>query len=75
MALTSTQAARVRGIVTTVPPRRFDNLRDATEFGPDEVRRVVQMTGVRTRHLADERITTVASESSSPMMISQEWSG
>jgi 3-oxoacyl-[acyl-carrier-protein] synthase-3 len=58
MAVTSTQAGRVRAIVSCVPPRRFDNLTETTEFDPEEVRKVVLMAGVKSRYTADDRITS-----------------
>jgi 3-oxoacyl-[acyl-carrier-protein] synthase-3 len=58
MAVTSTLAARVRAITSCVPPRRFDNLTETTDFPPEEVQKVVRMAGVKTRHLADDGITS-----------------
>lgn len=54
MAIAHTPAHRIRGISTCVPPRIFDNARDATAFPPKEVDAVVKMVGVRQRRLADE---------------------
>jgi 3-oxoacyl-[acyl-carrier-protein] synthase-3 len=56
MALTSTPAARIRAICSSVPKRCFDNLADSTAFDPTEVDKVVKMAGVRTRHLATEKV-------------------
>lgn len=56
MATTQTRAAAIRGIVSSVPPRRFDNLKDATAFEPKEVEKVVRMAGVKTRYLAGDSI-------------------
>lgn len=56
MAITQTKAAAIRGIVSSVPPRKFDNLKDATAFEPKEVEKVVRMAGVKTRYLADDSI-------------------
>ena len=56
VAITQTRAAVIRGIVSSVPPRKFDNLKDATAFEPKEVERVVNMAGVKTRYLADDSI-------------------
>jgi len=58
MAICSTMAARVRAITSCVPPRRFDNLTETTDFAPEDVQKVVRMAGVKTRHLADEEITS-----------------
>ena len=56
MAIVVTRAPRIRGIVSSVPPRRFDNLNDASAFDRAEVEKVVRMAGVRARHLADDSI-------------------
>lgn len=56
MAIVVTRAPRIRGIVSSVPPRRFDNLNDASAFDRAEVEKVVRMAGVRARHLADDTI-------------------
>jgi 3-oxoacyl-[acyl-carrier-protein] synthase-3 len=39
-----------------VPERRFDNLAETTAFPAEEVDKVVKMAGVRTRHMASDRI-------------------
>jgi 3-oxoacyl-[acyl-carrier-protein] synthase-3 len=56
MAMTQTRAAHIRGVVSCVPPRRFDNLTETTAFEPEEVEKVVRMAGVKSRYLADETI-------------------
>lgn len=56
MPVTSTNAAVIRGITSCVPPRRFDNLTDATDFPADEIEKVVRMAGVKTRYLAGDHI-------------------
>lgn len=56
MAIIATRAHRIRGIVTSVPPRHFDNLADSTAFERDEVEKVVRMAGVRSRYLAGDTI-------------------
>jgi 3-oxoacyl-[acyl-carrier-protein] synthase III len=58
MAITHTRAARIRAVVSCVPPRRFDNLSGSTAFAPEEVQKVVRMAGVKTRYIADESITS-----------------
>ncbi|HEU5069708.1 MAG TPA: ketoacyl-ACP synthase III [Verrucomicrobiae bacterium] len=58
MPISTTQAARVRAIASCVPPRRFDNLTETTDFDPEEVQKVVRMAGVKTRHTASDRITS-----------------
>jgi 3-oxoacyl-[acyl-carrier-protein] synthase III len=58
MAVTSTRAAQIRAVFSCVPPRRFDNLTETTDFESDEVQKVVRMAGVRARYLADDRITS-----------------
>jgi 3-oxoacyl-[acyl-carrier-protein] synthase-3 len=56
MTITSTKSAVIRGITTCVPPHRFNNLEDATEFPREDVEKVVRMAGVKTRFTADESI-------------------
>ena len=56
MPLTYTRSAVIRAVTSCVPARKFDNLVDSTDFEKEEVRKVVGMAGVKTRHLADESI-------------------
>jgi len=49
------QGARIAGIGTCVPARRFDNYRDTTQFSADDVRKVVAMAGVKARRVVDDR--------------------
>lgn len=56
MAVIHAKAPVIRGIVSSVPPKLFDNLKDATGFEPGEVEKVVRMAGVKTRHIADGTI-------------------
>lgn len=60
MAQTRLKAPRIAGISTSVPDRTFDNSRDSHEFPPEDVRKVVAMAGVSSRHVADE--TTCSSD-------------
>ncbi len=55
MASSTVAAPLVRGIVTCVPARTFDNTRDTTAFTRDEVRKVVAMAGVSERRIVDGR--------------------
>ena len=54
MPLTTTKAARIRGVTSSVPARCFDNLTETSDFGLEEVEKIVRMAGVRARHLADD---------------------
>ena len=56
MAATKIKGPRIAGIGTCVPARQFDNLTDTTDFSPEEVRKVVAMAGVSSRHVADDSI-------------------
>ena len=56
MAFSSLPACSIRAIVSSVPARVFDNLKETTEFDPVEVDKVVKMAGVRTRHISDGSI-------------------
>src|SRR4249919_377445 len=49
---------RIAGIATCVPPRVENNLADDLGFDPDEVRKVVQMAGVRERRIVDAGVTS-----------------
>lgn len=44
---------RIVGLATCVPAHRFDNVADTTEFAAEEVRKVVGMAGVSSRHVAE----------------------
>ena len=52
MAFVRVVQGRVAGLATAVPTQKFDNIRDTTEFTPDEVRKVVAMAGVNSRRIA-----------------------
>jgi 3-oxoacyl-[acyl-carrier-protein] synthase-3 len=54
MAVTSTNACFIRAVTSCVPSRCFDNLSEATAFGPDEVSKVVSLAGVKTRYMASD---------------------
>lgn len=56
MSFTLTRGARIRAITSCVPSHQFDNLADATEFEKDDVQKVVRMAGVKTRHMASEKV-------------------
>jgi 3-oxoacyl-[acyl-carrier-protein] synthase-3 len=52
MAFTRIKGPRIAAIATCVPKKRFDNLKDTTDFTQDEVRKVVAMAGVNYRRMA-----------------------
>lgn len=54
MPITSLPAPRLRGVVSSVPERRFDNLSETSQFPREEVDKVVRMAGVKHRHVAGE---------------------
>jgi 3-oxoacyl-[acyl-carrier-protein] synthase-3 len=54
MAQSVVKGPSIRGIATSVPARVFNNLRDATRFPRDDVRKVVAMAGVTERRVADD---------------------
>ena len=56
MAKCTIQGAKIKGIISAVPSRKFDNLKDASGFTEDEVRKVVGMAGVKSRRLAGESV-------------------
>jgi 3-oxoacyl-[acyl-carrier-protein] synthase-3 len=53
MAQVSIGGATVRGVATAVPPDLYNNLRQATRFPAEEVRKVIAMAGVVERRVAD----------------------
>jgi 3-oxoacyl-[acyl-carrier-protein] synthase-3 len=56
MAKCMIQGATIRGVVSAVPSRRFNNFKDAKGFTEDEVRKVVGMAGVKSRRLAGDSV-------------------
>lgn len=56
MAIVKTKGARIAGVCTCVPTRRFDNLADTREFSEDEVRKVTGMAGVSARRVAGDAV-------------------
>lgn len=47
---------QIKGIVSSVPSRQFDNLKDTSGFTEDEVRKVVGMAGVKSRRMAGDSV-------------------
>lgn len=56
MAKCTILGATIRGVVSAVPSRRFDNFTDAKGFTADEVRKVVGMAGVKSRRMAGDSV-------------------
>lgn len=56
MAVVKTTGARIAAICTCLPTKRFDNLRDASAFTEEEIRKVTGMAGVSSRRMAGETI-------------------
>ncbi len=56
MAKSKISGVRIRGVVSAVPSRTFDNLKDTVGFTEDEVRKVVGMAGVKARRMAGESV-------------------
>jgi len=56
MAKCTISGVSLKGIVSGVPSRRFDNFKDATGFTEDEVRKVVGMAGVKSRRMAGDAV-------------------
>lgn len=57
MSHSSIAGFRLAGVSTCVPARVENNLADDLGFDPDEVRKVVQMAGVRERHIVEPGVT------------------
>jgi 3-oxoacyl-[acyl-carrier-protein] synthase III len=58
MSRTRIEHFKVAGVSTCVPPRVFDNMERAKDFGETEVRKVVAMAGVRCRHVVEPGVTS-----------------
>jgi len=58
MATFSVSGAAVRGIATSVPQARFNNITDTKTLPSDEVRKIVAMAGVVERRVAGDTITS-----------------
>ena len=58
MSRSHVQGFRIAGVSTCVPARIERNLDDDLGFNPDEVRKVVQMAGVRERRIVDAGVTS-----------------
>lgn len=58
MSKSSIDGVRIAGIAGCLPPRSVNNLDESLGFDPAEVRKVVQMAGVRERRVVDEGVTT-----------------
>jgi 3-oxoacyl-[acyl-carrier-protein] synthase-3 len=56
MAKCTIGGAVIKGVSSAVPSKRFDNAADATGFSEDEVRKVIGMAGVKSRHMAGESV-------------------
>lgn len=56
MAKSKIEGTRIKGVVSCVPCRQFDILKDTLGFTEDEVRKVVGMAGVKTRRMAGESV-------------------
>ncbi|MBL9170672.1 MAG: ketoacyl-ACP synthase III [Verrucomicrobiales bacterium] len=54
MAISHLIPPQLRGIVSSVPKRRFDNLADTVQFPKEDVEKVVRMAGVKARRVADD---------------------
>lgn len=57
MSRSSIEGLRIAGVAGCVPPRVVSNLDETLGFDPGEVRKVVQMAGVRERRVVDENVT------------------
>lgn len=57
MSKSSSEHFRVAGVSTCVPPRIFNNLERAKDFGEIEVRKVVAMAGVQCRRVVAPGVT------------------
>lgn len=58
MSQTRIEGIRIAGVSTCVPARKVDNAELGAQFGETEVRKVIAMAGVQSRHVADDSITS-----------------
>ena len=56
MPTSAIRGARIAAIVSCVPEQRFDNLKDSTGFGKEEIAKVVRMAGIAARRVAGDSI-------------------
>jgi 3-oxoacyl-[acyl-carrier-protein] synthase III len=54
MAVSKVPGIEIVGISTTVPSTLVDNERDARQFELEEVKKIVELSGVKQRHVADD---------------------
>lgn len=66
---------RIAGVSTCLPANVADNLDPANGFDPEEVRKVVQMAGVRQRRVASEGVTAtdLSFEAAEALLQKLEW--
>lgn len=58
MSQTRIDGIRIAGVSTCVPAKTVNNAELGAQFGETEVRKVIAMAGVHSRHVADESITS-----------------
>jgi 3-oxoacyl-[acyl-carrier-protein] synthase-3 len=56
MAISRVTAARIAGISTAVPMAVVDNERDAKQFDPSDIKKVVEMSGVKQRRIVGDTL-------------------
>jgi 3-oxoacyl-[acyl-carrier-protein] synthase III len=56
MAISKVPAARIAGITTAVPSTTVDNEKDATQFEAGEVKKVIEMSGVKQRRIVGDSL-------------------
>ena len=76
MATFSVSGAAVRGIATSVPQTRFNNITDTKTLPAEEVRKIVAMAGVVERRVAGDTITSsdLCYEAATALLQDLDWS-
>jgi 3-oxoacyl-[acyl-carrier-protein] synthase-3 len=76
MAQSTIHGVAIRGVATSVPELKFNNLRDTAAFPQDEVRKVVAMAGVSERRVADAATcsTDLCFDAAEALLESLSWS-
>lgn len=75
MSQSTIHGLRIAGVATCVPPRVVDNLSDDLGFDAGEVRKVVQMAGIRERRVVEPGVTSadLCFEAADRLLRQLEW--
>ncbi len=76
MSFSRVDGFRIAGVSTCVPPKAIDNTDCGTDYGADEVRKVMAMAGVRHRHVVEPGVTSadLCFEAADSLLERLDWS-